>query len=331
MTGHWKDPGTRSRLKGYFRALHTVAVLKQARIGLIGHAMQDMGDFCIDEAALLAQAGPRVEHIPADTLAELVAAAPASDVAAIMEKNRADFLLAADITPEEHRAAARVTWAMDELVTRHDLQAWSQYFAVLNAHPGIPCQPYLAASRLMGRGIPYGAEGDISAAAAGLLMIGIAGQASFTEMYTMDFDDRALFMRHIGEGNLSMARRDRPVRVIAKAPNGIGKIRPLTPVFALKPGPATLVSLTTGAHGRIKLVVAEGEILDTPEAVNMDSPSFKWRPDCGDAGDFLDRYCIAGGSHHQAIGFGHQAAWLATAARERLWECRQIQPEGKQT
>ncbi len=303
VSGHYKDSDAIEELKNVFNVFKAASVIKNSNIGVTGYSMQDMGDFNVDETMLTSSIGSSVIHIDVNELGDYIKKVPENEIKKTIESDKKMFIIDNDVTRDEHEASARMEWGIRKLIERYSLDAWCQHFKVLNNSDKIPCQPYLAVSKLMGEGIYYAAEGDVTAAAACILMDCICGFAAFTEMFTIDFNDSAIFMRHIGELNISMARKDRPVKVIAKKPNVPGKTRPLTPVFSLKPGEATILSLTTGKGGRIKLVVCEGEILDTPEYANMNSPHFKWKPD-GELKEFMNSYCKAGGSHHQALGYG---------------------------
>jgi L-arabinose isomerase len=128
----------------------------------------------------------------------------------------------------------------------------------------------------------------------------------------MDFAGNAALMMHMGEGNWRMARPDEPVRLL-RSNQGMADLRyePLLLAFSLKPGDATLVSLTTAAGGRLKFIVSEGEVLDFPYIPDLKRPHFKFRP-AGKLGDFLTRFSLEGGSHHQALAYGH---WAATVEK----------------
>ena len=68
----------------------------------------------------------------------------------------------------------------------------------------------------------------------------------------------------------------------------------------------TLVSLTTLANGRFKFIVAEGQVPDFPPVPTITRPHYKFSPD-GDLCDFLTRFSMEGGSHHQALAYGRMA------------------------
>jgi L-arabinose isomerase len=67
---------------------------------------------------------------------------------------------------------------------------------------------------------PPQTEGDALTAALMCAATDLLGETQFTEMYAMDFARDAILMSHMGEGNWTMARPDRPVRLI-KRPLGI--------------------------------------------------------------------------------------------------------------
>jgi L-arabinose isomerase len=127
-------------------------------------------------------------------------------------------------------------------------------------------------------------------------------------MFTMDFAHNAVLMMHMGEGNWRMARKDEPVHVLRNSLDAIMDVRtsPVLLAFSLEPGEVTLVSLTTGADGRLKLVATEGRVLDFPYLPDLARPHYKFQPD-GELGDFLTRFSEEGGSHHQALAYGRWA------------------------
>jgi L-arabinose isomerase len=159
----------------------------------------------------------------------------------------------------------------------------------------------------MAKGYGYAAEGDVLTAClvtAGHVLI---GDAHFTEMYAMDFPSDSVLMSHMGEGNWKIARSDRPVKLI-KRPLGIGRLDdPPTFLFQYQPGPATLATLVSLEGERFRLVVAEGENLDTQELPALEMPYGQFRPASG-VRACLNGWLAAGGPHHEVMNLGHHAA-----------------------
>ena len=112
-----------------------------------------------------------------------------------------------------------------------------------------------------------------------------------------------------------MARKDRKVRLVRRPMPTVDLMRvPVALGFSVQPGEATLLNLTSGAGGRLKLVVCEGEVLDFPPLPDQPSPHFKFAPQAPLA-DFLNRYSLAGGSHHLGMGYGQHASTLEKIAQ----------------
>jgi len=71
--------------------------------------------------------------------------------------------------------------------------------------------------------------------------------------------------------------------------------------FALKPGPVTLLRLSVAGGDNLKLVVGQGELLDSPKAYAGTSGVFRFdRP----AKNFMERFLSLGIEHHIALGYG---------------------------
>jgi L-arabinose isomerase len=97
------------------------------------------------------------------------------------------------------------------------------------------------------------------------------------------------------------------VRLI-KRPLGIGRLDdPPTFLFQYQPGPATVASLVSLEGERFRLVVAEGENLDSVELPALEMPYGQFRPASG-LRACLNGWLRAGGPHHEVMNLGHHAA-----------------------
>jgi L-arabinose isomerase len=325
VTGHYKDGRTLAEVKAWCDAARVAAHTRALRIGLVGYAMEGMGDFGLDETAFLTQVGVEVRRIAMKSLASRAQAASPAAIAAEMARDRERFEFAADISDAEHEASVRLEWALRETLAERGLHGFASHFLAVGHEGQLDTLPFLAAAKLLADGYGFGGEGDVTSAAAVCMMQALAGQANFTEMFTMDFAGNAALMMHMGEGNWRMARRDEPVRVLRSTLKAIMDVPvdPLLLAFSLAPGPCTLVSLTTVAGGQLKLIVAEGEVVDQPYIADLNRPHYKFRP-CGELCEFLTRFSMAGGSHHQAMAYGRWAGALEKVAALLGIACVQV-------
>ena len=314
VTGHWQDPELCEELRSWCAAARAVSALRHCRIGLLGYPMQDMGDFALDEAALLDQLGAQVRRVPFALVAARVQQAPADAIAAMMAEDRRTFEVDPALTEEEHRASLKLEWALRSVTQEGGLDGLAIHFMAVDEDARLQTLPFLAASKMLGDGYAYGGEGDVTSAVAVYLMRELAGEANFTEMFTMDFEEDAIVMAHMGEGNWRMARTDQPVRLMRNPFSMVSlPYAPASLSFALEPGEVTLVSLTTGPRGRLRFVIAEGDVLDFPPLAGALNPQYKFAPS-EDLGQFLTEFSLAGGSHHQALAYGSHGDTLHKVA-----------------
>ncbi len=310
LTGYYKDEKTLSELKSWCDAARVASFMQNTRIGLIGYPMEQMGDFAIDETAFLSQMGVEVQRIPMKLVSEMAENAPSSEIAQQMDFDQKTFDVEPKVTKEAHEASSRLEWAIRSVLNERNMQGFSAHFTAVAEDGRLDTLPFLASSKLLAEGYGFGGEGDVTSAAAVTMMHELTGMANFTEMFTMDFGGNSVLMSHMGECNWKMARRDRPVQLVLDD-LGIADLKtpPVLLRFSLEPGNVTLVSLTTLANGRMKFIITEGNVLDFPSVPSINKPNFKFAPN-GDLGEFLTKFSMEGGSHHQALVYGHMAGTI---------------------
>ena len=132
----------------------------------------------------------------------------------------------------------------------------------------------------MAKGFGFGAEGDALTAA--LMSAGRRCSATpRSPRCTRWTSPRLDPDEPHGGGELGLARDDRPVRLI-KRPLGIGGLGdPPTFLFQYRPGPVTLAALVSLGGERFRLLVSEGEVLDSGELPALEMPYGRFRPDSG--------------------------------------------------
>lgn len=313
VTGHWEHPVTLAEVADWAVAAATVRKLRQAEIGRIGWAFQDMGDFGLDETDFLMKIGPHVRQVPLDMLADGQAAAPEAEVTAIVADYRAKYAVAAELTEAELAASARAEWAVRRAVKELGLSAFSVHYEVLGQDPRFAALPFAAAARLLEEGVSFGGEGDVTSAAAVLMLHHLCGLATFSEMFTMDFAGGTVFMSHFAEGNPLMAKQGQPIQMVRRDGwVGSGGVS-ASLAFTFEPGPVTMTNLTVGSGGEFHLIVTQGEAEDFLVA-GQPTPHCKFRPSVP-LKEFLSRYLELGGSHHVAVAPGDQTSRVLKCAK----------------
>jgi L-arabinose isomerase len=314
LTGHYMDPGVQGHLGEWCQAAWAARRLGSLKVGVLGPPLQGMGDFALDHTTLLAKLGVEVHQLSQREVAELAAAAPLGEIDSQAEADREAFKIADEVTGEEHRESLRLEWALRHILSKGSMEAFSANFASIAEEGRLRTLPFLAASKMLRDGYGYAGEGDVLTAIAVKLMHWLCGEASFTEMFTMDFGSDSLLMSHMGESNPDLAREDCRAELVgstlelAETP-----VVPILPRFSLRPGRVTLVNLTVSATGGLKMIVSEGDVLDFPTLDGVMTPHYKFRPGkalCA----FLTELAREGSSHHFALAYGSRSSQMEKVA-----------------
>jgi L-arabinose isomerase len=307
LTDDWHSESFRADVGRWARAAAAVTAWRSLKVALVGYAMNDMGDIRVDESALVRGLGPQIRAVAPGDLFRGMQAATDAQVADVIAFEDARFEIDPALSADERADHARMQVAIRAMLDQGGYGAYTAHFDAIGEDGRFARLPLAAASTLMAAGYGYAAEGDVLTAclvAAGHRLI---GDAHFTEMYAMDFPSDSVLMSHMGEGNWKIARSDRPVRLI-KRPLGIGRLAdPPTFLFQYQPGPATIATLVNLEGGRFRLVVAEGENLDSAPLPALEMPYGQFRPNSG-LRECLNGWLAAGGPHHEVMNLGHHAA-----------------------
>jgi L-arabinose isomerase len=306
VTDDWRSDTFREAIGRWARAAAAVMRWRSLRVGVFGYAMNGMGDIRVDVHTLLRTLGPEVVSLAPGELLRAAKAVADADVTALLAEEDARFEVDPRLSRVEREDHARMQLGLERVLGDAGCRAYSTHFGAIAEDGRFDRLPLAAASSLMARGYGFGAEGDALTAA--LMSAGrtLLGETQFTEMYAMDFASDSILMSHMGEGNWRLAREDRPVRLI-KRPLGIGGLDdPPTFLFQYATGPATLATLVALGGERFRLVVSEGEVLDTEELPKLEMPYGMFRPRSG-VRECMNAWLRLGGPHHQVLNPGHRA------------------------
>src|SRR5919197_5996636 len=84
VTDDWRSDAFRTEIAGWARAAAAVTRWRSLKVGVVGYAMNAMGDIRFDEHALLRALGPQVDALAPGALHRAAAEVPAADVAALI-------------------------------------------------------------------------------------------------------------------------------------------------------------------------------------------------------------------------------------------------------
>jgi L-arabinose isomerase len=318
ITDDWHAPTFKAEVARWAHAAAAVTAWRHLRVAIFGYAMNGMGDIRVDENALLRSLGPEIVAVAPGDLYRGAKSASAADVAAVISFEDENFDIDPRLSSEEREDHARMQVAIEKILQDNNFGAYSTHFDAIGEDGRFRALPLAAASSLMAKGYGYGAEGDVLAASMVFAGHKLIGKAQFSEMYAMDFPSDSVLMSHMGEGNWQVARSDRRVRLI-KRPLGIGRLDdPPTFLFQYQPGPATIASLVSLEGERFRMVVTEGEILDSQELPALEMPYGQFHPDSG-LRSCLTNWLRNGGTHHEVLNLGrHSDSWRIFCELNRI-------------
>ncbi|MCF7803946.1 MAG: L-fucose/L-arabinose isomerase family protein [Candidatus Marinimicrobia bacterium] len=304
ISDDWKSDRFKDFVDDWAHAAQTASRMKRMHL-LMVEQMPGMGDILADPAAMMRKLGPQVDIRGIGLIHEKMESATDEEVQASIAKDHENFEVDSDITDKQHEYAARFEVGIRKFLEENRYEGFSIYFDAPGNDGRFDQIHMLAASNLMADGYGYAAEGDMNTVALTAAGHSLAGDAHFTEMYAMDFEKDTALQSHMGEGNWKIARTDEPVQLIDR-PLGIGALdNPPTVLFRGQPGPATLATLVYIQGEEYRLVVSQGEIMDTEVLPTVEMPYFHFKPNSG-VRACLDGWLENGGTHHQCLLLGDQ-------------------------
>lgn len=177
---------------------------------------------------------------------------------------------------------------------------------------GLPACLGVACQTLAGR--PIACTGDQPTAIVLALARRVAGAALYCETYAPETDTGLVLVAAGGEGDPAWAEPLDAVSLEANDHYPGRRGQGTSVAFALRRGPATLLSLSPGRDGWV-LAWGPGEIVETRYR-DMRGPNAMFRFDSGPSPDAISRWIMSGATHHNALAPGRldiEAPVLAAA------------------
>jgi L-arabinose isomerase len=216
------------------------------------------------------------------------------------------------LTEEDLLTASKAAIALEHFITKKNLDGFAYYY---EAEAGSEMQKLVTNfivgnSLLTGAGFPMCGEFDIKTCIAMLIMDRMEAGGSFAEFHPIDFKRDTILVGHDGPHHLNIADSKPVLRSLKKYHGKPGSGAGVE--FNIKTGHITMLSIGVKADGKFKFIIAEGESMKCPIPPTGNTNTHgKFAPDIR---TFLKRWCMAGPTHHFALGVGHHAATLGKIA-----------------
>jgi L-arabinose isomerase len=312
ITGFLNEGYVWNEIKEWINACSVVKLMKNNRVGVMGHYYNGMLDVYSDITMLAATFGSHFEIMEFGVLKNLFEKVTEDEVERKMKQFNEWFNVSAECSVEDLVNSAKSSVALDMLAQIYRLGSLAYYYegAGDNEYEKIVTTLIPGMTLLTGRNIPVAGECEIKNVLAMKIMDGFNAGGSFSEFYGLDFNDDIILLGHDGPAHFKIAE------------GKVGLV-PL-PVFHGKPGKGlsiqmkvangdvTLLSVCQGGDGKVTLLVAEGKSVpgQTLQIANTNS---RYRFSVH-ARDFINRWSEAGPSHHCAIGTGNRSSEIKKLA-----------------
>jgi L-arabinose isomerase len=309
VTGYLDDEYVWNETSEWIDASYVMKVLKNSRIGVIGHYYNGMLDVYSDITMLANLFGCRFELLEFGILKKLRENVTSDELASKIGSFKEWFDVSDECSSGDLEQSALSSISLDRLTDKFKLGALAYYYEgegdpenekiVTTLIPGM--------TLLTGRNIPAAGECEVKNVLAMKIMDTFNAGGSFSEFYGMDFNEDVILMGHDGPAHSKIAA------------GKVGLV-PL-PVFHGKPGkglsiqmkvsngPVTLLSVCQGGDGKINLLTAQGHSVEGPTLLIGNTNSRYRFPVT--IREFIDNWSKSGPSHHCAIGTGHIASRIS--------------------
>lgn len=308
--------------------------LRTARIGHMGHVLENMYDMHTDTVALTRTFGLHAVQCEPDQVLKHYLN-PDKRAVARMKKRILGFFdtptpksdpITEKLRPEHLDIAAAAAVALDRFIEENDLDGLAYYY---EASPDTKMRELVTNfivgnSLLTSAGFPMCGEYDIKNCVAMMIEDRLEIGGSFAEFHPMDFKNDTIIVGHDGPHHLNIADQKPVLRSLkvyhGKPGSGAGV------EFRIKTGPITMVSMGVKADGQFKFIIAEGESERRPIPPTGNTNTHgRFKPDLR---TFLKRWMSEGPTHHFALGIGHHGRTIAKIGKVFGVESVIVTPEG---
>ena len=302
--GHIDNSDAMARAAGFARAAVSAASLRGLRVGSVGGAFSGMGDFAVTGAEMSDRFGVEVVNSSPEILKKLGESVTEAEIEAEIAADGEIFERIGEFSRDSHSRTARDGLCVRKWIEAENLSAFSVNFLKIGEETGISAMPFMEACKSMARGVGYAGEGDIlTASFAGALLAGFP-DTSFVEIFCPDWKGNSLFLSHMGEMNIDLAKQKPEIFEKDFVFGAKGSSNPVSCSGCYRDGTGVFANVFKGRDG-FGLLISPVTMESEPEnAKNFAGNIRGWMRPKKPAGEFLEDLSKAGATHHSILVYG---------------------------
>jgi L-arabinose isomerase len=319
--GHWAESDVLDRVKDCVKASKLAKNIKEARVGKLGQPFYGMGDFDLPDDVMKSTIGIETITYNPNEGKKLFEEITDEQIEEEINQDSKDFI-SDNLNNAIYKQSTKACLSIRKWIEKNRLTAFTVNFMEITKQSGIPCMPFMEASKAMSRCVGYAGEGDVLTAALVGALLSVYSETSFTEMFCPDWKNNSIFLSHMGEMNLSLA---------AIKPTLKEKDFPFTDAdntvvaySRFKGGNAVFVNLAPGKDNTYSLIISPVEMLAVEGEDRMEDSIHGWFKPTMQVSEFLSTYSKHGGTHHAAIVYGNVIKVLEDFAEIMGWKLIKI-------
>lgn len=271
---------TAEKLAVPLAAVRGLKALKELKVGLAGGRVPGFYTSNFDEFQLRREFGTTVEVLELLEVVETAKALTDAEVESARETVRRSACKVNNVPDQDLVLAARMFGAFRKLAEKYALNAYAiRCWPELSDFFGVA--PCAVIGMLNDAGIPASCEGDVTGALTMELTRVLSGDGIpfFVDLIKFDEKENTGVVWHCGAAPSKLCRNFEETRLRLHMRVDGGDKKGVTNDFPLKAGRITLAKFDTDFDGRMRMLIATGEAIDTPPflrgnplVVRFDSP-----------------------------------------------------------
>lgn len=307
VTGYLDEKCVWEEIKQWVDAARVTSIIRNNRVGILGHYYNGMLDVYSDITKLTSVFGTHFELLEMCEVKKYRDEITDEEIENKIIEFETAFDVSKECSKEEILRAAKTSAALDKLVSNHNLGSLAYYYEgqAGNEYENIVTSLIAGNTLLTGKNIPVSGECEVKNALAMKILNSFEAGGSFSEFYAMDFNEDIVLLGHDGPAHFAIAQG----RVnLVPLPVYHGKPgKGLSIQMTVKHGAVTLLSVVEGKDG-VFLLTAEGESVPGP-VLEIGNTNSRYHFSIS-AREFVNSWSKKGPAHHCAIGVGHIAACI---------------------